>query len=240
VSGPLLPPFVTTCRLRSPLLAIAALTLLSACAVNGDFGRQRPSPLPENIARLLPTAANGPAKAQSKFQLTDEERRMRDLAQVLTASAYDRDIWADVVGGLGLAHKPQPKPDPSAYATRLFKTAYRSQTARYNKLIEDMRNDVVQLDPFFAVAHYVGDMDSKREKSLAYVSKLSPEERNNTLKRIAENRTVVLSVRRSLAERTESYKIALERLVIEAPSPVAVEAERSLKLLQQRISAYSA
>ena len=78
------------------------------------------------------------------------------------------------------------------------------------------------------------------KRVLAYVSKLSPEERNNTLKRIAENRAVVLSVRRSLAERTESYKIALERLVIEAPSPVAVEAERSLKLLQQRISAYSA
>jgi hypothetical protein len=47
-------------------------------------------------------------------------------------------------------------------------------------------------------------------------------------------------VRGSLAERAASYKIALERLVIAAPSPVAVEAERSLTLLQQRIGAYSA
>ena len=121
-----------------------------------------------------------------------------------------------------------------------LQTAYRSQTARYNKLIEDIRNDVVRLDPFFSVAHYVSDMDSKREKALAYVSNLAPDERTNTLQRIKENRRIVLWVKGSLQERAASYKIALERLVIAAPSPVAVEAERALTLLQQRISAYGA
>ena len=38
-------------------------------------------------------------------------------------------------------------------------------------------------------------------------------------------------------ERVASYRIALERLVIAAPSPVAVEAERSLTLLEQRAAA---
>jgi hypothetical protein len=33
--------------------------------------------------------------------------------------------------------------------------------------------------------------------------------------------------------------VALERMVIAAPSPVAVEAERALTLLQQRITVYS-
>jgi hypothetical protein len=47
-------------------------------------------------------------------------------------------------------------------------------------------------------------------------------------------------VQGSLQERTESYRIALERMVIAAPSQVAVEAERQLGLLQQRISGYSA
>ena len=50
----------------------------------------------------------------------------------------------------------------------------------------------------------------------------------------------MLWVKGSLQERAASYKIALERLVIAAPSPVAVEAERALTLLQQRIIAYSA
>jgi hypothetical protein len=38
-------------------------------------------------------------------------------------------------------------------------TAYCSQTARYNRLIEDVRNDVMRVDPFFRSARYVVDMD---------------------------------------------------------------------------------
>ena len=229
------------CRLRLPLLAAVALTLLSGCSANGDFGRLRPSLLHDDIhARMAPAAAGGSTEARSKYQLTDEERRLRDLAYTLVEPPYDRNRWSSVIGEIGLASRPRHNPDRAAYAARLFQTAYRSQTARYNKLIEDIRNDVVQLDPFFAAAHYVADMDSKREKSLAYVSRLTPEERNNALQRIGENRAIVLWVRGSLAERAASYKIALERLVIAAPSPVAVEAERSLNLLQQRIGAYSA
>ena len=78
-------------------------------------------------------------------------------------------------------------------------------------------------------------MDRKREKALAYVSSLTAEERDNTLQRIAENRNIVRWVQGSLQERAASYRVALERMVIAAPSPVAVEAERSLTLLQQRI-----
>ena len=44
----------------------------------------------------------------------------------------------------------------------------------------------------------------------------------------------------TLHERVASYKVALERLVILAPSQSAVEAERALGLLQQRITAYGA
>jgi hypothetical protein len=83
-------------------------------------------------------------------------------------------------------------------------------------------------------------MDVKREKSLAYVSNLTPDERANALRRIAENRAIVQWVEGSLQAREAAYKIALERMVIAAPSPVAVEAERALTLLRQRVSGYSA
>ena len=69
---------------------------------------------------------------------------------------------------------------------------------------------------------------------------LTKEEQDNTFQRIAENRNIVLWVRESLHERCESYKLALERMVIAAPSPLAVEAERALTLLQQRINGYGA
>ena len=110
---------------------------------------------------------------------------LRDLAYPLIEPPYDRNKWYSVIGECGAGSRPWPYPDRSAYASRLFTTAYRSQTARYNRLIEDIRNDVMRLDPFFSTARYVIDMDRKREKSLAYVTNLTAEERDNTLQRIA-------------------------------------------------------
>jgi len=231
----------TRSRLRCrPLAAVALFGLLAGCGINGDFDRMRPSLVSDDThAWIGPAALRGKTGSPAKHQLTDEERRLRDFAYPLIEPPYDRNRWYSVLGEVGLLHQLQSHPDRAAYASRLLTTAYRSQTARYNKLLEDIRNDVVRLDPFFAVAHYVTDMDQKREKSMAHISGLTPEERTNTRKRIAENRAIVGWVRRSLEERAASYRIALERLVIAAPLPVAVEAERALTLLQQRIGAYT-
>jgi hypothetical protein len=173
-------------------------------------------------------------------QLTDEERRLRDLAFPLIEPPYDRNQWYSVINEYGAGTRPLPYPPPGDYATRLFQTAYRSQTARYNKLIEDIRNDVNRLDPYFQVARYVTDMDEKRNQSLAYVSNLSKEDKVNVLQRMRENAAVMEWVNGTLHERVASYKVALERLVIMAPSQSAVEAERALGLLKTRISAYGA
>ncbi len=222
------------------LAGAAALCLLSGCGASGDFGRVRPTLVNDDThAWMGPAAARGPANDLVwKHQLTDEERMLRDLAYPLIEPPYDRNHWYSVIGEVGAASRPWPYPDRSAYASRLFTTAYRSQTARYNRLMEDIRNDVMRLDPFFSSARYVLDMDIKREKALAYVHGLSQEEQANTFQRIAENRNIVLWVKQSLHERCASYRVALERMVIAAPSPLAVEAERALTLLQQRVTGY--
>jgi len=221
-----------------PILAASAL--LSGCGVNADFGRVRPSLYNDDAhAWMGPVTTREQGNPTWRHGLTDEERRLRDLAYPLIDPPYDRNKWYSALGELGLGSRVWPYPDRNEYATRLFTMAYRSQTARYNKLIEDIRNDVIRLDPFFETAHYIADMDSKRDKALAYVSNLTAEERNNTKFRIAENRNVIRWVRGSLSERVASYRVALERMVIAAPSPIAVEAERQLTLLEQRISQYS-
>jgi hypothetical protein len=229
-------------RLLQWLVSVAALALLPGCGTYSDFGRLRPTLAYDDIhAWMGPASTPGPANnIVWRHQLTDEERTLRDLAYPLIEPPYDRNKWYSAIGEFGGSSRAWVYPDRSAYATRLFTTAYRSQTARYNKLIEDIRNDVVRIDPFFGAAHYVIQMDRKREKALAYVTNLTAEERANTLQRINENRNIVLWVQQSLAVRAKSYRIALERMVIAAPSPVAVEAERSLTLLQQRIDGYVA
>ena len=227
-------------RIAIAIPILAASALLSGCGVNTDFGRVRPTMYNDDVhAWMGPVTTREQGNPVWRHGLTDEERRLRDLAYPLIDPPYDRNKWSSFLGELGLGSRVWPYPDRNEYASRLFTQPYRSQTARYNRLMEDIRNDVVRLDPFFQVAYYVEDMDAKRAKALGLVSNLTNEEYNNTKFRMAENRNVIRWVRGSLDERVASYKIALERLVIAAPSPIAVEAERQLTLLQQRISQYN-
>ena len=91
-----------------------------------------------------------------------------------------------------------------------------------------------------AVACAVADMDSKRQRSLAYVSELSEGEIANALGRIYENRVVTAWVHRALHWRLASYRYALERLVIAVPSLLAVETERALKRFEAIVAAADA
>jgi hypothetical protein len=229
-------------RVRDRLAAIKRND--APVAMARGAGRPRAADRLRHQRRFRADGAGGGARAGTdlawRHQLTDQERMLRDLAYPLIEPPYERNKWYSAIGEVGAASRPWPYPDRTAYASRLFTTAYRSQTARYNRLIEDIRNDVMRIDPFFNSARYVIEMDRKREKALGYVTSLTVEERDNTLLRVAENRNIVRWVQESLQERAESYKFALERMVIAAPSPVAVEAERALTLLQQRITSYGA
>jgi hypothetical protein len=244
-------------RVCGALTILVALMLLSAplggCANwpelrrsaysgsgNGDFGRVRRSLARDDIHDWVgPAAVPGTGDPPWRHQLTDEERKLRDLAYPLIEPPYDRQRWYSVLAENGFWALPFPFPDRSTYATRLFQTAYRSQTARYSKLIDDIRNDVTRLDPFFATARYVSDMDAKRGQALQRIP-VTGEEHVNTVNRMRENEGIIRWVRASLRERAASYQLALERMVLAAPAPMAVEAERSLALLNQRLSGYGA
>lgn len=212
---------------------------LPGCGLTGDFGRTRSSLRNDDAHAWLGPAAYRPrVQPPWKHQLTEEERQLRDFAFPLIDPPYQRSEWYGVLRNAGLTSRPWPYPDRAAYASRLFQTAYRSQDARYNRLIEDVRNDVTRLDSFYRIAQVVTDRDQRRGRSLAYVSELSREEYQNTVTRMRENEAITRWVGESVHERIASYRIALERLVIAAPSPMAVEAERAIALLQQRAAAY--
>jgi hypothetical protein len=220
---------------------VLALSMASVggCSANGDFGRVRPSLVSDNMhAWIGADAARYNGAPVSHFSLTEDEQLLRELAYPLIEPPYDRQRWYSVLGEYGVVRTFRPTwwhIDRVSYAKRVDRH-HRSASGRYAQLSEDIRNDIVRIDPFFSTARRVLDMDRKREKSLAYLSELSDKEQCNALARIGENTFVVQWVHRSLLERAAAYRYALERLVIANPSPLAVEAEQVLNQLQMRIA----
>jgi hypothetical protein len=228
-------------RLRGRIYGEVSLCLLIMIGcTNGDFGRVRPSLVTDGIhAWVGRDAARADGAPVSQFPLTDDEMLLRDYAYQLIQPAYDRNRWYSVLGEWGMTHYFKPEwylCDPTAYAARLKNAIVRSETSRYWRLDDDVRNDVVRMGNFFPVARRVLDIDEKRGKSLSYIPVLSGPEIENTKARISENFLIVAWVQRSLDDRIASYRFALERLMLAAPSPLTVEVERSITYLQVRIT----
>jgi hypothetical protein len=208
--------------------------------LNTDFGRVRPSLRSDEMHSWMgPAVAERYGEAESLFRLTDDERMMRDLAYPLIEPPYERQRWYGVLNEYGSSGFFQPDwwtYDESAYAAALLDSPTRSTETLYARLIDDIRNDIVRIGPFTTVARRVSDMDMRRDKSLRYVSNLTPKEHGNAVARIGENSLIARWVHQSLMERSYAYHYALERLVISSPSRQAAEAERQLKLMQMAIA----
>ena len=238
MQNPLKPPRRPGWRRR--IVALAAFSLLAGCGTQGDFGEVNPSLVRDDTHDWLGREAGvAPPTWLSSSFLTDDERQLRDLAYPLIEAPYNRQQWYSVAAEYGAIGSDRRRGiDRTAYANHLISKRFRSASARYAQLIEDTRNDTTRLPQFFETAARVLDIDQKRRKSLAYVSDLSRDERDNALRRIRENAALVSTVRRNLDQRVTAYQFALERLVIMTPTTQAVEAERSLNQLQAQIARY--
>src|SRR5882757_1354546 len=214
--------------------ALALTLLLTGIAIGGcsggDFGRSRLDVRNDDMHRWLGGEATGSVGLRaSQFQLTDNERMLRDLAFPLIEPPHSRPAWKSVFGD----YKPLPSPrrqavifDRTAYGRLLIDEPHRSHMSRYAQLMEDVRDDITRFEPFFATAVRVIDLDTKRNASLKQVSELSPRERADATARMEENTLIVQWVQQCLEQRISSYRWALERLVIQAPDNIAADADR--------------
>jgi hypothetical protein len=223
--------------------ALAATTLLGGCALNGDFGRLRPDLVTDDMhAWVGRDAVRGTKEKPSEFPLTDNERRLRDLGYTLIQPSYDRNRWDSAFAEYGLEGPRDGRPfDRTAYWTHLNIAWRSSEVSSYAQIVEDARNDVVRLEPFFATAARVVEVDHRRAETLGHVASRAAErdqETSNALRRINENTAVVEWVCRSLKQRATSYRYALDRLVIRTPSANAADVEVALVLLATRITGY--
>jgi len=209
----------------------AALGRLGARGCSGgDFGRSRYDVLNDDTHRWIGAEATSSiGQRPSQFQLTDNERLLRDLAYPLIEPPHSRPAWKSVFGN----YQPLPSPwrqqvvfDRTAYGRLLIDEPHRSHSSRYAQLMEDVRDDITRFEPFFADAVRVLELDKKRNASLALVSGLSPRENADAIARMQENTLIVQWVQQCLEQRISSYRWALERLVVQAPDNIAADADR--------------
>jgi hypothetical protein len=228
-------------RRSAPLIAIFAVVLVSGCSSTGDLGRLRDDLVTDDIhAWVGQDAAASVGAPVSANELTEDERTLRDLAFPLIEPPYDRQRWDAVLYEYGLKQSVRRELwafNTAAYYVHLQSSSYRSTTSRYNQLIDDVRNDIVRIDPFFSTARRVVALDQARDKSMQRIADLSPGERGNALARVGENSLTIAWVHHSLTERCASYRFALDHLVVADPDPAAADADRILLQLQQQIAA---
>jgi hypothetical protein len=228
---------------REAALPIAALlgVALAGCSSLGDFGRVQPSLVNDDIHDWVGQEAAARAGAPiSRANLTEDERLLRDLAFPLIEPPFDRQRWNAVVYEYGLDSKFRRDlwiEDPTVYYAHLEGSFVRSSAARYNRLSDDIRNDIVRIDPFFVVARRVIDLDRRREASMQAVADLSPAEAFDARARIGENALVIAWVQHALVERCASYRFALEHLAVVEPEAAAADVDHVLTQLQQQIGA---
>ena len=203
----------------SPALLMSLALTLGACS-GGDFGRTREDFRSADMHRWLGLEATSSTGLRpSQFQLTDNERQLRDLAYPLIEPPHSRPAWRSVFGDY------QPIASPWRQAPPFDRTAYGRM------LIDDVRGDVSRFEPFYATAIKVIELDRKRDASLKYISELSPRERADAVARMQENSLIVQWVQQCLERRVSSYRWALERLVLQAPDNLAAEADRLINEL---------
>ena len=218
------------------LAAILLTVMLLGCSRSGDFGREKADAASGRFADADPLATGG--VAQSSFPPTDDERELRALAAGLLAPSFSAGRPALAGGGIDSPFPVAvPLYDGASYEAYLLAGPASSTASRYARLTDDIRNDLVRLDPFFLLARRVADIDHKRERSLPYVTDLSPHEFTNARRRVRENMLLISEVHRALLARAAMYRFALERLVISQPSPLAADAERLWAELDRRVAA---
>ena len=229
------------CETKFPW-SVVALLFLPCCSSLSDLGRLQNTFVTDDIHAWVGREAAARVGAPASLDnLTDNERALRDLAFPLIEPPYDRIRWDAVLYEYGIKQQLQRDlwvVDVTAYYRHLQAAGYRSTMGRYNKLIDDIRNDVTRIGPFFDVAHRVVELDRRRGMSMNYLADIAPPDRANALARIGENDLTIAWVQYSLAQRCAGYRFALDHLVVAEPENIAVQADVALTELQQQIAGH--
>jgi len=224
---------------------LAALVCAALCASSGvcaetfgDYGRPTDNYFFDEYFPWLKGEALGiVGLATPAAPFTDDEIRLRNQAYIillppdLKRRSYLTIAGVDFVELWNLIAAQTRPFDVRSYSDSLMAKPFRSSTARYARLTDDIRADAGLAGPFFMTAYRVLDTDRVRQQSFIYV-RISPDNFELARIRVAENRQLVAEVYWRFRERIASYRYALDTLLVLTPGPNAVEAERALHMLE--------
>jgi hypothetical protein len=210
-------------------IAAIALGMLTGCIPQtGDFGRPKPNVI-DDLA--LPVAGDAAARARgepaSTYRMTDDEIAMRDLAWGVVMPPLDEQWRGRVLAELKRTRVlpvNRLRLDKANYVRTLISIDYSSSRSRYERLIDDVVDDTRRVEPFFRAAAKVAEGDRVRGRALDLMPDVQPDDRGKAEQRIAENGLFIAWVRDSFEERLAAYRYALDRLTLETPDRLALEA----------------
>lgn len=237
-------------RLSPYISAIILAAVLTAPTFAADFGRGESRLLDRKVLPLVGSfAARFRQEPVSHFNLTDDEKLLRQQAQYLIAPPHARDWFHQIAAKVQRYRLTAPIDQylsPDAYYAYLRSDRFRSTAGRYNRLSADMAADAALLHPFFSRAAHVLASDGMRLRAVGMYNGRDPNppvyqrpiiRQNRSLgaeakARVHENKEIINWAERAVAFRIESYRRAISRLVIEEPTERAGLADGELQRLE--------
>lgn len=212
---------------------------LAGCARPvGDFGRARPDVLHDKLMPAMGDARARIAKEPvSDFNLTDEEVVMRDRVWRFLVAPHTADWFMNIVTEwqrTRLIDAQDQEFATTRYYEHLAGQEFRSSTTRYRKLQTDIEIDSAMLPDAYTAICRVIEIDRQRDVSVHVVNSATDEDRENVRARKFENDRFIDWFVRAVDYRTNSYSLALEKLLVETPNVEAREVDKRLFELSNR------
>lgn len=204
---------------------ILLFIVVAGCAETGDFGRRRPG-LFEGKQGI-----DGPPDwFGSRATLTDTEIEFRNRAVALSRNP-EKPIYPTLDA---LEEALGVKAD--LYYERVAGHYDLSVTARYKRVEQDSRSDLTLIPLFRAAACRVAKADRLRLASLEVAADVTPLERQEVARRVADNAAIGETVERALPLRVEAYHAAVERLFAASPDEAIKPVIASISELRAEVA----
>lgn len=219
---------------------LATATVLAAalggCAQStGDLGRAPSGVYARDIAPAVDRYVDGVSTNTLTFlPLTENETEMRDrMWRFFAMPPMGEILWKDnkATTKSAIFSIKKISTDTGRYYTFLSAQNYQSTPALYRRVEGDINADLATLPGVFASICTVQRNDIRRRAGLAEFSDLDPKTRQAVSNQIARNKQGATLFAGVLSFRYQSYKIALERLIVERPDPRARQVDHALSRL---------